>query len=79
MQQRKHCRKSMIRLPEFEGGPLAPPEPPLKSWREKFEMKNLYSMDLVMHFQASSPQYFIIDQTAEYSELGKQRKHKKEF
>lgn len=48
-----------------------PPEKPLKEWRRKFEAGSLASSNLMQYFQASSPFFFTIDQTAEYSDLGK--------
>lgn len=47
------------------------PEKPLKEWRRKFEASNLVSSNLMQYFQAASPFFFTIDQTAEYSDLGK--------
>lgn len=58
----------MIGVHEFDQS--EPPEAPLKSWRSKFEMNNLTTGDLMKFFQISAPQYFSIDQTAEYAELG---------
>lgn len=48
-----------------------PPEKPLKEWRRKFEAGSLVSTNLMQYFQAASPFFFTIDQTAEYSDLGK--------
>lgn len=47
------------------------PEKPLKEWRRKFEAGSLVSSNLMQYFQAASPFFFTIDQTAEYSDLGK--------
>lgn len=47
------------------------PEKPLKEWRRKFESGSLVSQNLMQYFQAASPFFFTIDQTAEYSDLGK--------
>lgn len=47
------------------------PEKPLKEWRRKFEAGSLVSSNLIQYFQAASPFFFTIDQTAEYSDLGK--------
>lgn len=49
------------------------PEKPLKEWRRKFEAGTLESSNLMQYFQAASPFFFTIDQTAEYqaADLGK--------
>lgn len=47
------------------------PEKPLKEWRRKFEAASLEAQNLMQYFQAASPFFFTIDQTAEYSDLGK--------
>lgn len=47
------------------------PEKPLKEWRRKFESGSLVPQNLMQYFQAASPFFFTIDQTAEYSDLGK--------
>lgn len=47
------------------------PEKPLKEWRRKFEAGSLVASNLMQYFSAASPFFFTIDQTAEYSDLGK--------
>lgn len=47
------------------------PEKPLKEWRRKYESGTLASSQLMQYFSAASPFFFTIDQTAEYSDLGK--------
>lgn len=47
------------------------PDKPLKEWRRKFEAGSLESSNLMQYFQAASPFFFTIDQTAEYADLGK--------
>lgn len=47
------------------------PDKPLKEWRRKFEAGTLESSNLMQYFQAASPFFFTIDQTAEYADLGK--------
>lgn len=47
------------------------PEKPLKEWRRKFEAGSLEPAIIMQYFQAASPFFFTIDQTAEYSDLGK--------
>lgn len=64
----------MIGLDEYDGDQQTTselPEKPLKEWRRKFETSNLVSSNLMQYFQAASPFFFTIDQTAEYSDLGK--------
>lgn len=64
----------MIGLDEYDGEQQAKselPEKPLKEWRRKFEASNLVSSNLMQYFQTASPFFFTIDQTAEYSDLGK--------
>lgn len=64
----------MIGLDEYDGEQQTTselPEKPLKEWRRKFETSNLVSSNLMQYFQAASPFFFTIDQTAEYSDLGK--------
>lgn len=64
----------MIGLDQYDGEQQTTselPEKPLKEWRRKFEASNLVSSNLMQYFQAASPFFFTIDQTAEYSDLGK--------
>lgn len=70
----------MIGLDEYDGEQQTTselPEKPLKEWRRKFETSNLVSSNLMQYFQAASPFFFTIDQTAEYSDLGKSNSLKK--
>lgn len=64
----------MLRIRDFEAVPKAPelPEKPLKEWRAKYELNTLTSGEVMHFFQLASPHFLTIDQTAEYSELGKQ-------
>lgn len=50
------------------------PEKPLKEWRLKYEAGSLLAPNLMQYFSAASPFFFTIDQTAEYSDLGKWKK-----
>lgn len=64
----------MIGLDEYDGEQQTTselPEKPLKEWRRQFEAGNLVSSNLMQYFQTASPFFFTIDQTAEYSDLGK--------
>lgn len=64
----------MIGLDDYDGEQQSTselPEKPLKEWRRKFESGGLSSQNLMQYFQAASPFFFTIDQTAEYSDLGK--------
>lgn len=63
----------MFNLDEYDGEQQSTselPEKPLKEWRRKFEAGSLVSSQIMQYFQAASPFFFTIDQTAEYSDLG---------
>lgn len=62
---------SMIRLREFDEVPMELPEKPLKEWRSKFEAKTLVPDDLIDYFHKASPFFFNIEQSADFSKLGK--------
>lgn len=64
----------MIGLDDYDGEQQSStelPDKPLKEWRRKFEAGSLESSNLMQYFQAASPFFFTIDQTAEYADLGK--------
>lgn len=64
----------MIGLDEYDSEQQSSselPEKPLKEWRRKFEAGTLESSNLMQYFQAASPFFFTIDQTAEYTDLGR--------
>lgn len=63
----------MFRIRDFNAGSGTSQllEKPLKEWRSKYESNSLTSADIMLFFQLTSPHFLTIDQTAEYSELGK--------
>lgn len=68
----------MFNLDEYDGEQQSKselPEKPLKEWRRKFEAGSLVSTNFQQYFQAASPFFFTIDQTAEYSDLGESSKY----